>query len=42
MRKNKLKYSETTFFGLLKIVGIKEFLNFSMLFSIIITFLFGS
>lgn len=39
MRKNKLDYSQTTFFGLLKIAGIKEFLNFSMLLSIIIAYI---
>jgi hypothetical protein len=40
MRKTKIKYSDTTFWGLLRIVGIKEFLNFSLFFSIVISLFF--
>lgn len=38
MKTNELPYEETTFIGLLKITGIGEFLNYSLLYSIIISF----
>ncbi|MFD0825807.1 hypothetical protein ACT8ZR_09025 [Neobacillus sp. M.A.Huq-85] len=36
-RKDKVTYEETTFFGLLKIGGFKEFITWSMLYSILLT-----